>query len=200
MASWPEPTTSMAYPCRSRPFLSRRAIFSESSAIRIRIRRHSSLARPPGRGYRPHRGRDRAGGTPARSARDRGVPAPQALAVHADQRGDFQGSMDRLLLDDTEARGVDLLVDHVRLEQRELKRCDHVAHHLERELDGASPVDDPCGIFCLPCQELLAVGVGDMRAGLHDDPWLTVVDPGQPGSGVVDMPTGKSGGPLPPIP
>src|SRR5262249_61291072 len=112
----------------------------------------------------------------------------------------FPGSRARLLLDDTEARGVDLLAHHRWLEHRELERCDHVVPPLKREPEGAPPVDDPRRVFRLPRQELLAVGVRDLRVGLHDDAWLTVVDPGQPGSGVVGMPTGEGGGPLAQVP
>src|SRR5690349_3595797 len=190
MASWPEPTRSTAYPCRSRPFFSKRAIFAESSTIRIRICRHPSSFRPA---WRPAAsGRDRATGSapPCAAAVALRLPRPVS-SVHADERGDFQGSLDRLLFDDTEARGVDLLVDDLWFERRELKRCDHVVHHPKRELDGASPIDDPRGVFRLPRQELLTVGIRDLRVRQHDDARLTVVDPGQPGAGVVDMAPGE---------
>src|SRR5262249_59380990 len=100
----------------------------------------------------------------------------------------------------TRPRGLVLLCRPRGPERRDPGRWDHVVHPPNRGLGGASPFADPRRVFRLPRQELLAVGVRDLRVGLHDDAWLTVVDPGQPGSGVVGMPTGEGGGPLAQVP
>jgi hypothetical protein len=64
---------------------------------------------------------------------------------------------DRLFQHDPESWCVDLLVDHVRFQDRVLERGERVVLDPVRNLNGATEPDDPRGVLRLALQVLLPV-------------------------------------------
>src|SRR2546423_3518219 len=102
------------------------------------------------------------------SATDPAAPSNAGcLAADADELRILRGTGERFLADHPDPRRIDLAVIGAGFDPRRLERCQDVLERPVRDDGRAARVDDPSGVLGLPGEELLPVGVRDLRAGFH---------------------------------
>src|SRR5919112_4680931 len=92
------------------------------------------------------------------------------------------GTLDRQFCDLTDALDVVLVVQYVRLQGVGLLGAQGVAERAVGHGDRRRTVDHLEGVLGLALIPLLAEPATDLRMGLHEDPRLSAVDSGVPGT------------------